>query len=282
MNQRVEHLAEGVTLHLGDCREILPTLAGIDLVFTSPPYNLGQTAIWSDVRKLGHYPSTTRDGNIRGGCGKWSGGVLKGYASHDDAMSHTDYVAWQREILGLCWRALSTAGAIYYNHKCRVIDGQCLTPLEYNPGLPLRQIITWSRGSGFNCTPVAYMPTSEWIVVLARPEFRLRSRSASGVGDVWSIPADAGNEHPAPFPVKLAATAIETTPAELVCDPFMGSGTTGVAAAQLGRKFIGIEKEQIYFDMACRRIADVLAAPKMFSEPGTPGRKQQNLFSNAN
>lgn len=264
---RVENLAQGVSLYCGDCSDVLPTLSDIDLFFTSPPYNLGQTAIWGEKRKLGHYPSDARLGKPRGGAGKWDGGPLtSGYGEYDDAMAHADYVAWQKSVLGLCWGALSSKGAIYYNHKCRVIDGLCLTPLTYNPDLPLRQIITWFRGSGFNCTPVSYMPTSEWIVVCAKPEFRLRDRSASACGDVWRITPETGSLHPAPFPVELAERAISTTLPGLVCDPFMGSGTTGVAAVKCGRPFIGVERDPEFFEMALRRIADQLSRPTMFDE----------------
>ena len=55
-------------------------------------------------------------------------------------------------------------------------------------------------------------------------------------------------------------------PARLILDPFMGSGTTGVAAVEMGRQFVGIERVQRYFDIACRRVADALARPDMFIE----------------
>lgn len=57
-------------------------------------------------------------------------------------------------------------------------------------------------------------------------------------------------------------------------DPFMGSGTTGVAAVKLGRKFIGIEIEPKYFDIACRRISEALKQPDMFVEPPKQPRQE--------
>lgn len=60
---------------------------------------------------------------------------------------------------------------------------------------------------------------------------------------------------------------IASRPNELVMDPFMGSGTTGVAAALMGRSFIGIEREPTYFDIACRRIEDAYKQPRLFDEP---------------
>jgi hypothetical protein len=62
---------------------------------------------------------------------------------------------------------------------------------------------------------------------------------------------------------------------EVVCDPYMGSGTTGVAAVRLGRKFTGIEIDPRYFDIACRRIRDELAAPRLFADCGLPSASQQ-------
>lgn len=73
-------------------------------------------------------------------------------------------------------------------------------------------------------------------------------------------------DHPTQKPVGVMKWAISHVPepAETILDPFMGSGTTGVAAAQMGRKFIGIEREPKYFDIACRRIEDAQRQGDMF------------------
>jgi site-specific DNA-methyltransferase (adenine-specific) len=77
------------------------------------------------------------------------------------------------------------------------------------------------------------------------------------------------NGHPCPKPIGQMLKLVEraTLPGETVLDPFMGSGTTGVACAKLGRKFIGIEIEPKYFDIACRRIEQAYAQPDMFVTP---------------
>jgi DNA modification methylase len=77
--------------------------------------------------------------------------------------------------------------------------------------------------------------------------------------------AQDGAVHPTQKPVQVMAWCLDFAPdARTVCDPFMGSGTTGVACAQLGRKFTGIEREPKYFDIACRRIEDAQRQTAMF------------------
>ena len=77
--------------------------------------------------------------------------------------------------------------------------------------------------------------------------------------------------HPTQKPVALMVWCIEKLPGDLaiICDPFMGSGTTGVAAVQMGRQFIGIEREPKYFDIACKRIEDAQRMGDMFGFNGT-------------
>jgi site-specific DNA-methyltransferase (adenine-specific) len=84
-----------------------------------------------------------------------------------------------------------------------------------------------------------------------------------------TLMADTKNRaHPTQKPVPLMKWCVEQFPkAEVILDPFMGSGTTGVACVQLGRKFIGIELEPRYFDIACRRISDELRRPRLQLEP---------------
>lgn len=86
-----------------------------------------------------------------------------------------------------------------------------------------------------------------------------------------------GKEHPTQKPVRVMAWCLGFLPnAETILDPFMGSGTTGVACANLGRKFIGIEIEEKYFDIACKRIEIAYQQPRLF-EDEKPKPKQQEL-----
>jgi site-specific DNA-methyltransferase (adenine-specific) len=278
-----EEVIGDARLILGDCREVLPTLRDIDMVFTSPPYNLGVSSgggfASKFVRNHGHYASDAGY-RKRGGAGKWSGGDLAdGYGAHSDNMPWEQYEAWQRDVLSLCWTALSDAGAIYYNHKPRPQSCECWLPLSLNPGLPLRQVIIWKRAGGINFAPTYYVPTHEWVLLFAKPSFRLRDKAASGAGDVWEIPQESGSPHPAPFPVELPSRAIETTSARLICDPFMGSGSTGVAAMRFGRRFVGVENYEPYFEIALRRIEQAQRQKDLFVTPQkAPTPETLNLF----
>lgn len=86
------------------------------------------------------------------------------------------------------------------------------------------------------------------------------------------------NGHPTQKPLALMQWCIEQsgTP-ETILDPFMGSGTTGVAAIQMGRKFIGIEREPKYFEIAVKRIKEAVAQPQLF-EPEQPRQIQEAMF----
>jgi site-specific DNA-methyltransferase (adenine-specific) len=246
---------EGIRLFCGDALAILPEIeaGSVDLVITSPPYNLGGEP-WPH---LGHWKPG--DGGA-GSKSKWRngsdacGGVR--YGEHRDGMPHVEYVAWQHRVLLDCWRLLPDDGAIFYNHKPRVIGAKLWLPLELNPGLPLRQIIIWARAGGMNFNPTAYVPTHEWIMVFAKEGFRLRDKAASGVGDVWRIPQRRDSRHPAPFPVELPGRILETTVGRTILDPFAGIGTTLVACAKAGRRAIGIELDPTYCDIASRRLRE--------------------------
>lgn len=236
---------DNISIYQGDCLEVLPQLSKVDLIFTSPPYNLGTTTGGGFPAR--HGPNSKS--------AKWSGGLLSfGYEGHNDRMSFADYEEWQKSFLKIAWESLTENGAIYYNHKPRVLAGELWLPLRLNPGLPLRQIVIWARAGGINFSPSFYCPTHEWILIFAKPGFRLRDKGASGAGDVWRIPQARGNDHPAPFPVELPKNAIETLAPRIVCDPFCGSGSTLVAAKSLNRAAIGIELSEKYCEMAARRL----------------------------
>lgn len=125
--------------------------------------------------------------------------------------------------------------------------------LDYLPRS--KQMLIWNKGirnMHFNDCEIAWC--SGW-------------REASRVFDL--SPSGKIKQHPTQKPLELMEWCVSRLPkdAQLILDPFMGSGTTGVACAKMGRKFIGIELEPKYFDIACKRIEDAYAQPDMFVEP---------------
>ena len=97
--------------------------------------------------------------------------------------------------------------------------------------------------------------------------------------DLSNYAAALSRSHPTEKPVGLMCWCVErVTPADIILDPFMGSGTTGVACANLGRKFIGIEIDPGYFDIACRRIEEAYRQPRLFAEP-EPKPTQSDMFA---
>lgn len=112
------------------------------------------------------------------------------------------------------------------------------------------------------------------LMVSHRKGGRIRWNQAAGaVPNIISLMPDRERVHPNEKPLKLMEriVGIHSLLGDTVLDPFMGSGTTGVACEQLGRKFIGVELEPKYFEIACRRIADECARPRLaFEPPSTP------------
>ncbi len=239
----------GITLYLADCEEVLPHLEVVDLTITSPPYNMGLV------------PGGNGRGMYRPGANNKGGRFRDGYGHHADAMPQAEYDSWQRRVLALCWEA-SRLG-VFYNHRPRIEHGRVRFPLslDFGDGPVLRQVITWDRGTGIDVHLRAFCTRGEWIMLFAKPEFFLRSHAASGMGDVWRFgPETAISHHPAPFPLALPARCIQAVPCESVLDPFVGTGTTLVAAKAAGIKGIGIDIEESYLEIAAKRLAQGVLA----------------------
>ncbi len=229
-------------VHQGDCIELMDRMPeeSVDLIVTSPPYNI---------------KNSTGNGLKNGSGGKWpQAELIKGYANYDDSMPHEAYVSWQRRCLSAMMRVLSEDGAIFYNHKWRVQAGLLQDRQDIISGFPVRQIIIWQRNGGINFNPGYFLPTYEVIYLIAKPKFRLAPK-ANAQGDVWRIPQETKNPHPAPFPLALAQKCIESTKAEVVLDPFIGSGTTALAAEKSNRQWIGMDISEEYCELARRRIS---------------------------
>lgn len=232
------HCSDGIAL-----MNKLPA-ESISCIVTSPPYNL---------------KNSTGNGMKNGNGGKWPKAALqKGYESHSDEMPHDEYVKWQRDSLTAMMRVLTNDGVIFYNHKWRVQGGLLQDRHDIVDGFPVRQIIIWKRAGGINFNPGYFLPTYEVIYMICKPDFKL-AEGANKMTDVWEIPQARGNEHPAPFPVEIAQRCIEASPGGIVLDPYMGSGTSAIAATILNRDWIGIEISEKYCNMADTRVKEFIA-----------------------
>lgn len=207
---RVERLAEGVTVVLGDCREYLATLAdgSVDAVVTDPPYGIGFAA----------QPT------------KWQRRAGKMPESWDDSTNN----------IVLSLPAIAPAiiwGGNYYD----LPQSRCW--------------LSWFKPDA---------PPSMAHFELAWTSFNANSRQLT-VSISETNPERVG--HPTQKPLRLMQWCLGFVPkAKAILDPFMGSGTTGVACVRLGRRFVGIEIDERYFDIACRRISAALNEQPLFAE----------------
>jgi len=129
--------------------------------------------------------------------------------------------------------------------------------------------LVWDKLNGDNDFADCELAWTNWPKAVRRLQWR------------WNGMIRQGNEeryHPTQKPLEVMKWVIELCPkADTILDPFMGSGTTGVAAIQLGRKFIGIEREPKYFDIACQRIEQAVAQGQLFT-PEPAKQKQEAMF----
>jgi len=154
-------------------------------------------------------------------------------------------------------------GKVWF-YQCRgisktvLINGQPRLP-QYAIIEPWKWLIAWYKPAAMGRSPVGFCnwePVAMW-----------GKGSNAGVDFIRApiIPDDRLNGHPCPKPVGWAIGLISLFPKyNSILDPFMGSGTTGVAAVQMDRQFIGIEIDNKYFDIACKRIEDAQRQQRMF------------------
>lgn len=218
------------TLYLGDCREILPALEPVDAIVTDPPYGVG----------LGE-----TEGRGDGGHGL----KIAAYASYADTYQNfTDLIVprLKHAIASAKRAAVFTGPHIHEQLKPDAIGG------IFCPAASARHC--W----GFkNFLPV--------LLYGKAPDLQLGSKQT--VYRSSEVVDRDDNPHPVPKPIGWMRWAVDlaSRSGECVLDPFMGSGTTGVAAMQLGRKFIGVEIDSVYFDVACRRLEDAQRQQRMFA-----------------
>lgn len=269
---KVEHIAEGVTLYLGDCRDILPALPAIDILVTSPPYaqqrDYGQKIEdWADlVGTIGLTPHTEKTqilvnlGLIHRNNEIFEYWEPLKVSMRSDGWRFFGWYIWDKGFgaPGNWNGRLAPAHefVFHFNKVSRQPNKWVPTDPQYanrsKPGTGLRRAD--GSMSGISSPEKCGQPFKVADSVIRLAPHQARGGPESG--------------HPAVYPVSLPKHLIASFSniSEVVADPFMGSGTTGVAAVLLGRKFAGIELDQKYFDISCRRIAEASRQPDMLRE----------------
>lgn len=218
------------TLYLGDSMEILPTLGLYDAIVTDPPYGISYVSAW---RKRGPTEMLVND---------------------DDA---------PLDVVPLIAGSLADGGALYLATRFDVA-AQWNAAIRAS-GLALKTPIYWDKGNHTSGDLEGDFGAQIEIFLFAhKGRHRLRGKR---LANLWHIPRDQAGDHPTPKPVNLMERMIacSTDQGGAVLDPFMGSGSTGVAAINLSRRFTGIEIEARWFDLACKRIEAAYAQGRLFA-----------------
>ena len=229
------------TLMLGDCMEILPTLGKVDAVVTDPPYGVGFK-----------------------------------YASHDDRPEAyaNGYGHWLMQRLEAC-EALCVPGAPVFVWQA----GPNLK--RFNEWFPRDWRLFCAAKNYVQMRPTAmqwaFDPVVVWWIPGNIPWSAGTATRDFHVANTAPVIGQAGNierGHPCPRPLDQVQHVVDQWVRDnsTVLDPFMGSGTTGVACARLGRNFIGIEIDPGYFEIACRRVEEAYRQADLFVPPPSRDR----------
>jgi site-specific DNA-methyltransferase (adenine-specific) len=244
------------TLYLGDCREVLPTLGPVGLIITDPPYSSGAR--------------TDSEKQVRGA-------MLRSMEDADwfshDAMTTWGFNWFIRSVFTDLRQKLAPHGHVYV-----FIDWR-QTPNVYGMleacGYRVNQCLVWAKthfGMG------SYWRNQHENIVFASNGMPAEMLDR-GMGSVLTASnvSPTTRVHPTEKPVDLLARLIKAVPGDDVFDPFMGSGSTGVAAIRAGRRFIGCEINPDHFAVACKRIGEAVSQGDMFVEPAKP-KAVQSVF----
>jgi site-specific DNA-methyltransferase (adenine-specific) len=251
------------TLYNEDCRFILPTLKGVDVVATDPPYSSGG-AMRSD-RNLST-SAKYRMSNTAKVDPDFSG----------DNRDQRSLTLWCSDWMADCLRAVRSGGVLLCFIDWRNLP--CVIDAVQVGGWIYRGIVPWDKGEATRPQKGWFRAQVEYIVTASAGPL-LTGAEAAGICQAGYIRCQvdtAEKQHITGKPVDLMVELLRTREDwNTVLDPFMGSGTTGVACVKLGRKFIGIEIEKRYFDIACRRIEDAYKQGDLFVKP--PEKKPEQM-----
>jgi site-specific DNA-methyltransferase (adenine-specific) len=228
------------TLYLGDCRDILPTLGKVDAVVTDPPYLVSKGGFASNLQ-------------LDGGFGGW----MKDYGNGGDiVLCDLNFSDWMTVV----FNALGDQAHAYF-----MTNGRNLSAMQAageDAGFRLHTVLVWDKRAAL--PNKYYQNVTEFGLFM----FKGKAKTINNPGskNLVSIFQRDESEHPTEKPVELMRYWIgnSSAPDDMILDPFMGSGTTGVAAVQMNRHFIGIEREPKYFDIACKRIEDAQKQGDLF------------------
>jgi modification methylase len=267
-DETVNSCAIGDQIIVGDSRKMTEvTDSSVALVVTSPPYFAGKA--YEEELGAGAIPA-----------------------------SYVEFLAMLRDVFRECWRVLEPGGRIAVNvanlgrKPYRSLSADVIDILQNDLGFLLRGEIVWvkAEGASGSCAWGSYgsaanpvlRDLSERIIVASKGRFdravKKPKRKAEGLPwedtidpedfrtwtlDVWKMPAESAKRvgHPAPFPIELPRRLIEllTYKDDVVLDPFMGAGSTAVAAVRTGRHYVGYDLDPAYAQLAEHRIASDIA-----------------------
>lgn len=249
-------------IYKGDCRnmlqeKILPE--AVNLIFADPPYNLsGKNLKWKGNKTGGDWYMINEE---------W------------DKMTVPEYIQFTKEWIGACHRVLKKNGSIYISCSYHNLSEVMIVLKQLN--FKINNVIVWQKTNAMpNMTKRVFTHSTEFIVWAVKgrkwifnyeelkninPK-KQKDGSPKQMRDVWSMPIVQGKErlrdkdgralHPTQKPEEMLKRIIiaSSNKGDLVLDPFLGSGTTAVIAKQLGRNWIGIEKNELYIKAAKKRI----------------------------
>lgn len=256
------------TLYCGDSLLIVPTLGMVDALVTDPPYSSGGT-FRSDRAK------STQDKYIGNGYVNRDVALLRPEFSGDNK-DQRSYFAWCSVWLNQCKARVPLGGLCLLFTDWRQLP--TASDALQSGGWFWRGIVVWDKTEAARPQKGWFRNQCEYVIWGSNGQMTEGGKCHPGVFR-QSVLAE-GKDHIAGKPLAVMDGLLRIVPENgIVLDPFMGSGTTGVACAKLGRRFIGIEIEPRYFDIACRRIEEAYAQPDLFVERSTEPEPQQEVLS---
>ena len=244
------------TLYHGDCLEIIPQVGEVDLILADPPYNISQKGR-IDRRDEFDSPIMRRKKSVNYDFGEW------------DIKERGEFLNWTNLWLKECCQILKEGGAILSFFSKEDISYLGWQSMAHN--IRTRTILTWHKTNPVpSFRKVNYLSSCEFIWVGSKGQkawtFNFgRQKDMHNFFETENSSGYGETEHPTEKPISLLSRLIKThsNRGDAILDPMCGSGTTGVAAVQMDRKFIGIEINKAYFDIACKRIEDAQRQGKL-------------------